>query len=398
MEIKVKDVASMQFKPFHETFPYCTFGLALSSIYPNKYNIKKRILTFVTIITFCVFQIFWFLTYTINCLLKLDILNFARNMTLWIIVILFFFKTIYAIKYTEDFAAILNMISKDFVKANEMDADYQEIFKTYLKKSKFGELVWLVIPIILSSQFPIYPAILMIMENLETDSPNRYMVHEMDMIYVEHIQYTTPFFEIYFAYNMTQCLFLSPIFTGFDGSFCIATNHLCLKLKLMTHKVRRAFKDAKNSEQLRNKMKQAIRDHQEVLDFYTQLSEFYGFWLLVLFLVASIGVSFNLYQIYMMRQIVPKYVIFMFSAILHIYIPCVYASNVTEIAKETAVDLYNTPWESCYDPVVTKYLIFMIARSQRDMIFNGKGLVNYNMQLFISLMQSAYSFYTLITS
>ncbi|XP_013197237.2 uncharacterized protein LOC106140222 [Amyelois transitella] len=390
-----------KFQNFTETFKFCAFGMALANVYPNSNNIRERLFIVVCIVMFCGVQLFWFSSYTVNCLLNLDIFNLSRNITLWVIVLLYFFKTLYAIKYTEFYASILETISNDNLKANNMEEDYQQIYETYLKKSKTGEMVWLFLPIILSSQFPIIPAIMMIMENFKSDSPEKIMVHEMDMVYVEDIQYTSPFFEIYFAYNITQCIFLSPIFTGFDGSFCIAANHLCLKLKLMAYKVRRAFVNSNNSVQLKMKIREAIIDHQEALKFYKTLSEFFGPWLLVLFLVASLSVSFSLYQIrvnIMMHEINPKYVIFMASCVIHIYVPCVYASNVTKVADEVALDLYCVPWESCPNHRIAKLLIIMIARSQQSMIFCGKGLVNYNMGLFISLMQSAYSFYTLITS
>ncbi|XP_060803412.1 odorant receptor 30a-like [Amyelois transitella] len=394
----MKKNADLKFRNFHETFKYCAFGMAVANIYPNRNNIRIRGSIFLSIVIFCIFQIFWFLTYTVSCLMKLDIFNFARNVTLLVIVLLFFFKSIYAIKYTEYYASIIDTINNDYIKANNMDYEYQEIYTTYLKKSKTVEIIWLVIPIILSSQFPIYPAIVMIIENLTLAYPKKYMVHEMDMMFIEDIQYTSPFFEIYFAYNITQCIFLSAIFIGFDGSFCIATNHLCLKLKLMTHKVHRAFVDSKNERELKMKLREATLDHEETLQFFASLSDFFGMWLLILFLVASIGVTFNLFQIYILHEIHPKYAIFLLVSILHILLPCVYASNVTKVSNETARELYCVPWESCSNHSITKHLIFMIARSQQPMIFTGKGLVKYNMQLFISMMQSAYSFYTLITS
>nr|AXY83413.1 putative odorant receptor 47 [Conopomorpha sinensis] len=43
-------------------------------------------------------------------------------------------------------------------------------------------------------------------------------------------------------------------------------------------------------------------------------------------------------------------------------------------------------------------LVFMLARQQNDLLLSGKGVVIFNMELFVSVMQTSYSFYTLIRS
>lgn len=54
------------------------------------------------------------------------------------------------------------------------------------------------------------------------------------------------------------------------------------------------------------------------------------------------------------------------------------------------------PWERTGNTTVTKLLIFMIARAQKDVILTGKGVVVFNMELFVSVLQTSYSFFTLI--
>nr|XP_026494891.1 odorant receptor 46a-like [Vanessa tameamea] len=396
-EIEIK-MPEKKFKSFNETFPHCAFALAIALIYPNRSNARKRMMLFgvVTLINSVV--LFWFLLYLAKCVYTLDMYNLSRNVSIGILASLFFFKSFYGNWKTDIFAQLLEKITDDLLKGNDMDEDEQEIYEYYIKLGKLGQTCWIIIPILLSSQFPIYAGVCMIYERLKSDVGKKYMIHEMELKFIEDKQYESPYFELMFAYNLVQCVVLSPNFAGFDGSFCIATNHLRLKLKLYAHKVNKAFKNAKTRDELELMMKDAIRDNQEALLFYNDLQEVYGGWLFTVFLFTSLLISMNLYQIYLSRRVDPKYTIFALSGVIHMFTPCYFSSNLIKTSEELSWDLYNSAWEAWADPAVTKLLIFMIAKSQQTLILTGKGMVYFNMQLFISVLQTSYSFFTLISS
>nr|WCC57356.1 odorant receptor 21 [Papilio dardanus] len=399
IEIKtLKDKNERKFKSFNETFPICAFALAVSLIYPNKTNLRIRTLIFTFIVSFNGIMIIWFLLYIYKCIMISDMFNLARNITVGVLISLFFFKYFYVNKKTDSFGELLEKITEDLIRGNDMEQDYQKIYEHHIKLGKLGQTCWVIIPVILSSQFPMFAGACMVYENLKSDMGKRYMVHEMDLKYIEDKQYETPYFELLFAYILMQCVVLAPNFTGFDGSFCIATTHLQLKLKLMTHKLHRAFKDSKNKSELVEKMKEVIRDHQEALRFYNHLENLYGGWLLVVFLVTSIIISLNLYQNNISDVIDPKYMLFVISGVIHMFTPCYFSSNLSKAGEDLSSDIYSVSWEEWADPVVTKLLIFMIAKSQQPLLLSGKGIVYLNMQLFISVLQTSYSFYTLISS
>lgn len=331
MEIETDPKPDKKYKGFEETYPVCAFALAIGALYPNRTNILKRAVVITIIIALNGGQLFWFITYTFKCLYSLDIYNFARNMTLAVVLVLFFIKTYYVIYATHKFAYLLHNMTHDFLKANSLERDYQEIYDEHIRQARVGEKSWLLIPSVLSAQFPIYAGICMSIESIQSDDFTRLMVHDMDLMFVEDIQSETPFFQCMFAYNCVQCVILVPNYCGFDGSFCIATTHLRMKLKLVTLKVRRAFKDARNVLQLRELLKEAVKDHQMALDFHAQIQDVYGTWLFAIFLLTSFMISFNLYQIYLLGHIDVKYTMFGIVGVLHIYLPCHYASTLTKV-------------------------------------------------------------------
>nr|ALM26207.1 odorant receptor 18 [Athetis dissimilis] len=398
MEIKMDITPEKKYKVFNETFKLCAFSLSFALLYPNRKTALKRCIIITVIITFCGGQLFWFIHYTFKCLYTLDLYNFSRNMTLAVILILFFIKTYYVMYATHKFARLLDKISKDLLEANNLEEEYQTLYDEHIKISKATEIFWLIIPTFMSALFPIYAGALMSIESIQTDDYQRRMVHDMELLFVEDIQSEAPFFHLMFAYNCVQCVVLVPNYCGFDGSFCIATTHLRLKLKLLVLKVNKAFQNSKSRQELRMKMNDAIREHQDALDFFVQIQNVYGPWLFAVFLLTAFMISFNLYQIYLLQRIDLKYTAFGLAGVIHIYFPCQYASELTKTSQETAVDLYLVPWEAWGDNGVTKLLIFMIIRAQKEMVVTGMDLVAFNMELFKTILQTSFSFFNLITA
>ncbi|CAK1581689.1 unnamed protein product [Parnassius mnemosyne] len=393
-----KKLTDPKFKSFKDTYPHCAFALALALIYPNRKNFRNRMICIFAVIVLNTPNLLWFSMYLFKCLRILDMFNLARNITIGVLICIFFFKSFY-VNYKNDlFGELLGKISEDLLKGNDMAEDYQEIYEQYIQLGKFSEALWIIIPMFLSSQFPIYAAVTMIIESVKSDTGTRYMVHEMDLKYIEDIQYESPYFEVLWAYNLLPCIVLMLNFVGFDGSFCIATTHLRLKLKLMSHKLYRAFKDSSNRNELEAKVKDVIKDHQGSLQFYNHLQNLYGGWLLVVFLLTSLIISMNVYQIYLCQQIHPKYTIFAVSGMIHMFAPCYFSSKLEKAGEDFSASIYCVAWEKWADPSVTKLLIFMIAKSQQPLILTGKGMVYINMQLFVSVLQTSYSFFTLISS
>ncbi|XP_026756818.2 uncharacterized protein LOC113516591 [Galleria mellonella] len=386
------------FESFDNTFKYCTYGMIFSNIYPNKTNMKKRLFSY---FSFLFFVSPCLVSFAYSCRIYIteeDIFNLTRHVAVGIIIGLYIFKSLYCILKTHTFGNILNAISYDMIEANELDDGAKKLYRLFLKKAKFGELVWTLLPMTLGFLFPLYAGIVMIHENISKDYPHREMVHEMEIPFVKNSKYDSPVFEIIFVISTASCILLMPNFCGMDGSFCIATTHLGFKLKYVAYLVREAFEESNDSFELHAKMKHATKCHQKALQFYKELQNFYGPWLLGIFIVTSSCIAFNLYQMYIIQRLHPKYVLFAVAAVLHMYVPCVYASNVTEFGEHLAAELYYAPWERKFDISAIKSLIIMLANAQRPLVFTGCGIVTYNMQLFITVLKTAYSSYTLITS
>lgn len=334
MKMRVVDIPAthQKYQDFKTTFPHCAFGLAFGLVYPNRFNMRKKVILGFLIILFNSAELFWFCIYLLQCLIKKDIYNITRNVTIGIVVFLFFFKSFYINIKSTTFCDIIEIIDKDLFNGNSLGKAYQELYDFYIKEGKFGQTVWIIIPVILASLFPVYASFAMTYKFLAGDEEPRVMVHDMDLMFLRGKEYKTPFFQIVFAYNFIQCLTLAPNFIGFDGTFCICTTHLSLKLKLFVLKLRNAFKEANSDHELEEKIRAAIRYHQKAYEFYYLVQKMYGGWLFVAFFLTSTIVSFNLYQLSLSGGADPKYFVFALCGVVHVFAPCYFASKLTTVS------------------------------------------------------------------
>lgn len=321
-----------KYQDFKTTFPHCAFGLAFGLVYPNKFNMRKKVILGCLIILFNFAELFWFVFYLLHCLVKKDIFNITRNVTIGIVVFLFFFKSFYINIKSDMFCKIIEKITEDLLEGNNLSEDFQKVYDFYINEGKFGQTVWIIIPIILASLFPVCASVAMAYKTFIGEEESRVMVHDMDLMFLRGKEYQTPYFQIIYAYNFIQCLTLAPNFIGFDGTFCISTTHLSLKLKLFVLKLRNAFNNAINDFELEEMVRDALKDHQEAYDFYETIQKMYGGWLFVAFFLTSTVVSFNLYQLSLSGGADPKYFVFALCAVVHVFAPCYFASKLTTVS------------------------------------------------------------------
>lgn len=332
---KQKKEMVKKYNLFHETFKACSFAMAISLVYPNKYLKKFKIQTAIIVLTFNSYAIISFVNYFVICISRKDIVNLARNVTLGIVIFLFFFKTAYANYKIKMMKLIIDVINKDLLKGNELEEGSQKIYDHYIALGRFGEKIWITVPVILTSMFPITAASTMIYHEFTDASKQRVMVHEMDLLYLTDRQYDSPYFEIAFAYNLVQCIAISVVYVAYDGFFCICTTHLRMKLKLVSYNLSKAFEDSIDDRTLELQTIKAIKHHQEAFDFHKKIQDAFGGWLSVTFLMTSVMISFNLYKLSLPGKTDPLNIIFTIASICHSFAPCYFAANLTHVSCAT---------------------------------------------------------------
>ncbi|VVC99727.1 unnamed protein product [Leptidea sinapis] len=65
-------------------------------------------------------------------------------------------------------------------------------------------------------------------------------------------------------------------------------------------------------------------------------------------------------------------------------------------AAQVADQVYSCGWETLPAPALRRSLLIMLARAQLPTYFRAYDMLTFNMEMFVSIMQTAYSMYTLL--
>ncbi|XP_045508577.1 odorant receptor 13a-like [Colias croceus] len=192
------------------------------------------------------------------------------------------------------------------------------------------------------------------------------MIHDLQKPYGDpEDRFNSPYFEIMFVY-MFYCAILYVInFTGYDGFFGLSINHACLKMELYC----KAFEDAlraKSYEEMHAKIVGVIREQNRLFKYVELIQETFNIWLGIILIATMIQIC-----------------------------NCMY--HITE-SLETATLIYCANWERVSIMSIRKMVLFMIARAQIPLEITAFNKLIFDMDLFVSILQTSYSMYTLLRS
>ncbi|CAG9092967.1 unnamed protein product [Plutella xylostella] len=135
-----------------------------------------------------------------------------------------------------------------------------------------------------------------------------------------------------------------------------------MELNYDPSKISRKLNQLKAIEQLQT------QETHNLAQFVDRIREEYEFWLVQVFGLTGIQICMNMYQI------------------------------ITSDAAEVSNSAYCAGWEQLADSGVRRSIAIMIARAQIPVQVQALNMVTFNMELFVSVMQTSYSVFTLLRS
>lgn len=333
-KVTIMNLSGIKYKSFHETYTVCSYALIVSMLYPNSATLRIRWITN-SIIFSSILPIYAaFLVYVIKCFASADLTNLNKQYTIGIIALLHLFKIFYIIARSKEYGYLVETMNNDLAKANFLNQSYKDIYDEYIKVAKYGQFCWIVNCIGMLTAMILTSAGKMLYAYLMDSNQKKYMIHEMEFKYFEDKQYDSPYFEFIWLYMTFVCSLFTSTFIGIDGTFCIFTTHTALKMKLVAHKLRKAFDESKDVNGLRNNIKSAIEDHQKALSYYNLTQSLHSNWLFLVFALTSVAISLNLYQVVEGSGVETKYAMISICCIVHSYIPCYFGSILREVRSQ----------------------------------------------------------------
>ncbi|CAH2056097.1 unnamed protein product, partial [Iphiclides podalirius] len=293
---------------------------------------------------------------------------------------------------------LIDLIDRDYALFNTLPPSHRKIIAAAVRTNRiYAERCWAVFVMFSVMTFPAMAVVQNVYSYSFAAEPVRHMVHDVPIPFAEpEARLRSPQFELFFAY-MTYCATLYVVnFTGYDGFFGLCINHACLKMALYC----RAMEDAMCSreDQLGGRVRSVIEGQCDLFRFVKLVQGVFNTWLGIILVATMIQICTCMYHITEGYEFDMRYLVFVIATVVHIYLPCRYSSKLKNMSTETATLLYCCGWEGVPEERMRRVLLFMIARAQQPTEIIAFNIFVFDMELFVSILQTSYSMYTLLRS
>ncbi|XP_061381500.1 odorant receptor 85f-like [Danaus plexippus] len=372
--------------------------MSVGMIYPNPKNIKLRITVILFVLLSTAPLCFMILVDIYNSFWRRDIFNIIRHST---IVGPFFgglFKMFIMLYKTETAKALMDEIDKDYQKFCKLPKHYTKIIDIRIADNIFySEKCWVLTVVTCTMVFP-GTAVVSTMYNCLFSDCHKVMIHHVEIPYTEpETSYQSPVYELMFIYMLYVCALFIITFVGLDGFFGLCVNHACLKMELYCKAVEEAL-GGDDEVLMRNALVEVIREQNRTARYTELIQETFNIWLGIILLATMIQIGTCMFKLIEGGDMDFKYIVFTIGIIIHIYLPCSYSAKLKDMSTSTATLIYCAGWESVPSKTIRRMTQFMIARAQIPTEITAINILIFDMSLFVRIMNSSYSMYTLLRS
>ncbi|KAL4711250.1 hypothetical protein ACJJTC_019091 [Scirpophaga incertulas] len=293
---------------------------------------------------------------------------------------------------------IIEEMNRDFARYNNLPDDCQSHAERAIASSVFYiEKLWIYIVTTTILLFPGVAALWNILSLIFTSEPKKYMVHDLKIPYTEpETRFASPYFELGFVYMTYIAMVCGFNYGPYDGFYGLAANHACLKMSMDCKLLEHALK-AKDTNEKYNKIIEFIEEQKRTFHFVELLQDTFNIWMTVICASTMIEIASLLIHVSAGYGFDFRYTMFSMSAVVHIFLPCKYAANLKSMAKETSWLIYSCGWETA-EWRLWRLLVFILARAQRPCRLTICGNFDFDMELFMFMMKTSYSTFTLLRS
>ncbi|XP_045771377.1 odorant receptor 45b-like isoform X1 [Maniola jurtina] len=390
-----------RFRSLMETYTMYMFFLTLALMYPNPRTERKRKRFIAAFILSTVPSLVIVSADMRLRILRGDMANLVRQSIIMVSLVFTIIKLILTIIRKKELREIIDEINEDYETFNDLPAECQAIVADTIKTTKTLEKTWIVILAVTASSYPVLACACTIYSQMLSDDPKRFMVHETAMIFLtEEQKYQTPYFEAISIYSLYIVWVVFLGFSGYDGMFSVCILHVSLRIKLFRHNLQHVLDDLDDIPKIKANIAHFVGQHCAVMRLISKIQKCFEVWLVGIFFNAVVQIGMALIQITSNAEadINAMYYFYAVATTVHIYVPCYLASDVTHHAVEVATVAYSIPWESVQDTGIKRSVAIIIARAQTPINFEALGMLTFNMELFVSILQTSYSMYTLLRS
>ncbi|CAH1373725.1 unnamed protein product, partial [Tenebrio molitor] len=182
------------------------------------------------------------------------------------------------------------------------------------------------------------------------------------------------------------------------GSFGIS---LIVQFKLLSHKFKNmSFVKNEIETKMWNELKQLVDYHNFLLSYCEELNTTFQAVFLLQFLISIASASISVFTFV---QPGPwsnrvKFLIYFLLLVSDTAFYCIPMELAVNAASRVADAIYTSQWYEMNNNEFRKCLVVILIKAQKAIIFSGYGIVYINLQTFVVICKTTFSFFTYLNS
>ncbi|XP_052747992.1 odorant receptor 46a-like [Galleria mellonella] len=277
---------------------------------------------------------------------------------------------------------VLDEINRDYTICNNLPPRYSDLITESIAEAKTFEFRWSILLLIPSFIFITRAAYLTAYNYIVNGVQQRYMFNDLPNPFrpLEE-RFNSPYFEFIVAYTGLSGIMYILQFMGYEGLMAISMSHACVKMRLFCA----ALEDACRTEDPKTRMRyiDAVRQTFEI-------------WMSLISSASIMEMCICMYYVTQGFGFDARYVSYSLAIVLYMFTLCHYAGKIKNMAADVPTLIYSCGWEKIYDKSVRNIIVFMIARWQFPVNMTIFNVMDFDMELFVFIVKTAYSFFTLL--
>ncbi|XP_011882827.1 PREDICTED: odorant receptor Or1-like [Vollenhovia emeryi] len=198
-------------------------------------------------------------------------------------------------------------------------------------------------------------------------------------------------FHVTYAHQLISLIMGSILHVACDGLICGLLMHICCQIKILESRLRRIVHEP-------HILHDCILQHNRIFDFAVMVNEKFRFTIAIQFMVSTLVVCFNLYQLTRSTTTNAKYIqlaLYMCSMLTQIFFYCWYGNEVKLKSRQLASNIFEMEWCILGQDVKKAFLLIM-RRSTMPIEFTSAYIISMNLDSFVGLLKTSYSAYNIL--
>nr|AXX83063.1 odorant receptor [Yemma signatus] len=199
-------------------------------------------------------------------------------------------------------------------------------------------------------------------------------------------------FQLIFGFNLVMCS------QAMASSLTALNGHLCSQIRILSISLRIIFKDTSQPEIIKDKMKECVKHHYVIIEFFNKVQYFFG--TLLLFLAVCMMIMMCLAG-YVVTD--PESTLTVVLPLLSVFVPevtivsylCYAGQRIMDESEHLYETIIQTKWY-LQPPEIRRDLMLIMMKSQKTFIITGGSIQKFNLEGLSEILQSSYTYFNML--